>query len=281
MSHPGNALGWLAGLASSPATGLISALRGSRMFHPSGILFRAEVEALPGSAEAHGVAARLVGPALVRWSSALWKDSGKPGKKQRERPDVLGCAIRFSQDPLGTQPKPEDQDLLLATIQRPWSMPFAPATTRQHDFLANHYYGVSPFQVPPLGRIEWRLVPEALEQGGLQLPGATTRAERLGAALRAGSATLRLEWAAYSGPLRRPAADLFTPLVRLTLTARLELDQEALRFHPFRSGRGIEPVGFIHAMRRATYLTSQAMRPGHEAPPSPEASPSRLTPPLP
>jgi hypothetical protein len=278
MSSPGNALGWLAGLVSSPATGLISALRRSRMFHPSGLLFQAEVEAVPGSAAAAGVAARLVGPALVRWSSALWKEGathgGKRDGKRAERPDVLGCAIRFSQAPLGTQPKPEDQDLLLATIQRPWSMPFAPATTRQHDFLANYYYGVSPFQVPPLGRIEWRLVPEAPRRGELQLPASMTRAERLAAALQAGSAHLLLEWAPYSGPLRRPAAELFTPLVRLALTAELELDQEALRFHPFRMGRGIEPVGFVHAMRRATYLTSQALRPGHEAPPPlPAAAP--------
>jgi hypothetical protein len=196
----------------------------------------------------------------------------------------LGCAIRFSQDPLDTRPKPEDQDLLLATIQRPWTMPFAPLTTRQHDFLANDYYGVSPFVVPPLGRIEWRLVPESLDaerwlpkqavpkqsqHAGL-LPASATRAERLAAALRAGSAALLLEWAPYSGPLRRPAAELFAPLVRLKLTAQLELDQEALRFHPFRAGRGIEPVGFVHAMRRATYLTSQALRPGHQALHAPE-----------
>jgi hypothetical protein len=223
------------------------------------------VDVMPGAAEAQGVAARLVGPALVRWSSALWKDSPAKGSgTRRERPDVLGCAIRFSQEPLDTRPKLEDQDLLLATIQRPWSMPFAPLTTRQHDFLANDYYGVSPFEVAPLGRIEWRLVPEKLDAERL-LPASATRAERLAAALREGSATLRLEWAPYSGPLRRPAAELFAPLVRLKLTAQLELDQEALRFHPFRAGRGIEPVGFVHAMRRATYLTSQALRPGHQA----------------
>jgi hypothetical protein len=195
---------------------------------------------------------------------------------------VLGCAIRFSQDPLDIRPKPEDQDLLLATIQRPWSMPFAPVTTRQHDFLANHYYGVSPFEVPPLGRIEWRLVPENLDaerqlpkgprRTGL-LPAAPTRAERLAAALQQGAATLLLEWAPYSGPLRRPAAELFAPLVRLKLTAQLELDQEALRFHPFRAGRGIEPVGFVHAMRRATYLSSQALRPAHQALHAPESLP--------
>jgi hypothetical protein len=152
-------------------------------------------------------------------------------------------------------------------------------STRQHDFLANYYYGVSPFEVPPLGRIEWRLAPQKLDaersvpkpsqHAGL-LPASATRAEGLAAALREGTASLLLQWAPYSGPLRRPAAELFAPLVRLKLTAQLDLDQEALRFHPFRAGRGIEPVGFVHAMRRATYLTSQALRPGHQALHAPE-----------
>ncbi|MEO8183439.1 MAG: hypothetical protein ABI895_31785 [Deltaproteobacteria bacterium] len=41
----------------------------------------------------------------------------------------------------------------------------------------------------------------------------------------------------------------------------LDLDQEALRFDPFRAGRGVTPVGFVHALRRATYLASQRARP--------------------
>jgi hypothetical protein len=38
------------------------------------------------------------------------------------------------------------------------------------------------------------------------------------------------------------------------------LDREALRFDPFRSGRGVRPVGFVHSMREGTYLASQAAR---------------------
>jgi hypothetical protein len=240
--------GWAFGLALSPMTGLLSAVRRSRMFHPTGFVCSATAEPLPGSgAEVRSVAARLAGPALMRWSSAWWK--------QGEWIDVLGCAIRFTQGELGTEPAPDDQDLLLATIQRPWSLPFAPFSTRDHDFLDNAYFGVSPFEVPPLGRIEWRLVAERKPQ-----PAAGTREERLERAIDAGAALL-LEWAPYPGPLKRPIAARFEPLLRIQLTGVLELDQRRLRFDPFRSGRGVKPVGLVHHMRRAAYWTSQALRP--------------------
>jgi hypothetical protein len=240
--------GNLAGLALAPFTGLLSAVRRSRMFHPSGVVCSGEAEPALENGPARDVALRLAGPLLIRWSSAWWKTG--------EWIDVLGCALRFSESPLGSEPKARDQDLLLATIQRPWTMPFAPWTTRDHDFLANAYFGVSPFAVPPLGRIEWRLS---------ALPGATldsgSRGERLARAIAAGSAQLRLEWAPYPGALRRPVASRFEPLLDIRLTGFVELDQRALRFDPFRNGRGLEPVGFVHALRRATYGASQALRP--------------------
>lgn len=240
--------GWLAGLALAPITGSVSALRRSRMFHPRGVLYRADVEPAPGSPALEGLASTLAGPALIRWSSAWWK--------RGERTDVLGCAIRFGSDPLNAIPQPGDQDLLLATIRRPWSMAFAPWTTDCHDFLANHYYGVSPFRVGAR-RVEWRLAPER------EAPPGPSRGERLERAVRAGHASLRLELADYSGPLFPPVGESFQSVVRLHLREHAELDQEALRFDPFRAGRGIMPVGFVHFMRKATYLASQRARPRH------------------
>jgi hypothetical protein len=240
--------GWAMGLALSPVVGLISAARRSRMFHPTGLVCsaRAEPAGNLGTAAA-SVAARLAGPALVRFSSAWWKSG--------EHIDVLGCAIRFTRGPLGAEPQPEDQDLLLATIQRPWSLPFAPLTTRFHDFLANAYFGVSPFEVPPLGRGEWRLVAEYVRGSG------GSRRQRLAHAIAEGQAVLLLEWAPYSGPLAKPAIERFVPLLRIHLSGWLELDQRALRFDPFRGGRGLRPVGLVHHMRRAAYRASQALRP--------------------
>jgi hypothetical protein len=238
--------GWLAGLALSPFTGAVSALRQSRMFHPRGLVCRAEVIAMAGTAALEPLAAALAGPALVRWSSAWWKLG--------ERADVLGCAIRFSSDPLGSEPLLSDQDLLLATIQRPWSMPFAPWTTRQHDFLANCYYGVSPFEVDER-RVEWRLRPEH------ESPLGSSRRERLEHALRNDTARLRLELAPYAGALHEPRNVSFESVAQLRLQQLVEIDQEALRFDPFRAGRGVVPVGFVHALRKATYRLSQRARP--------------------
>ncbi|HTV19943.1 MAG TPA: hypothetical protein VMG12_14760 [Polyangiaceae bacterium] len=245
----GEISGRIAGLALSPFTGLISAARHSRMFHPSGILCSASAEPIAGaSSAAREVAARLAGPVLVRWSSAWWKTG--------EWMDVLGCALRFSEAPLTAEPKPSDQDLLLATIQRPWTMPFAPFTTRDHDFFANTYYGVSPFDVPPLGRIEWRLAPE-----GAPSLARGSRRDRIAYRVANGSAKWTLEWALYPGPLTRPVAAQFEPLLRIEVERFVELDQRRLRYDPFRSGRGVEPVGFVHNLRRAAYWTSQRSRP--------------------
>lgn len=244
----GEITGRIAGLALSPFTGLISAARHSRMFHPSGLLCAASAEPVVSGGAAGEVAARLAGPVLARWSSAWWKTG--------EWADVLGCALRFTQVPLTAEPKPADQDLLLATIQRPWTMPFAPFTTNEHDFFANTYYGVSPFEVPPLGQIEWRLVPE-----GAPSLGRGTRSERISHRIQSGSARLLLEWAPYPGPLTRPIDAHFAPLLRIELRAFADLDQRRLRFDPFRSARGVEPVGFVHNLRRAAYWTSQRARP--------------------
>jgi hypothetical protein len=239
--------GSVSGLGLAPFTAAISALRHSRMFHPSGLLFRARTENVAASPAARAVAERLRGVALVRFSSAWWK--------AREWPDVLGCALRFSSDVSGVVPREGDQDLLFATIRRPWTLPFSPLTTRYRDFLQNHYYAVSPFLAEPLGRVEWRLSPES----GRGTGGA--RGARLQSQVESGHANLLLEWSPYRMPLRAFDDRSFQPLLRLHDLEALTLDQEALRFDPFRDGRGITPVGFIHGLRRASYASSQRARP--------------------
>lgn len=242
-------VGNLAGLALSPLTGAISALRRSRMFHPSGVLCEANVTPLAIDPVLAPLATALAGPALLRWSSAWWK--------QDERHDVLGCALRFGAQPLATTPSADAQDLLLATIQRPWSMLGAPWTTQQHDFLGNVYFGVSPFQLGGT-RVELRLVPERSSP-----PGASRR-ERLALALASGGAILRLELADYHGPWRRPRNEDFRSVAQIVIGRLLDGDPAGLRFDPFRSGRGLVPVGFVHTMRRLTYASSQRSRPSSE-----------------
>lgn len=231
----------------APLTGAISAIRNSRMFHPSGLLCQAVVENVSQEPVARAVAGRLGTSALMRLSSAWWKG--------RDWPDVLGCALRFSNDVSRVEPLPDDQDLLFATIRRPWTLPFAPLTTSFEDFLSNHYYAVSPFRESTLGRIEWRLVPEPGQSFGAD------REERLRRRVGAGTAAFQLEWAPYRPPFEAFDERAFRPLLRLQVTAIVSLDQERLRFDPFRNGRGIVPVGFIHWLRRATYASSQSARP--------------------
>ncbi len=223
------------GFVLAPLTGGVSLVRRSRMFHPEGVVYRVEVTPL----SADPASPRLAGPALVRFSGAWWK--------RREWPDVLGLAIRFG-DP--GAPAPDDQDLLFATIRRPWTMPFAPLATRVHDYLANDYYGVSPFDVAGLGRRYLRIVPTRGAAGR-----AGDRASRLAAEVARGAVRLELQVSVT------PRTG-YTPFAELRIVSPLGgVDQAALRFSPFRDGRGIAPRGLVHAMRLGAYRASQAMRP--------------------
>lgn len=236
-------LGRLLDAVIAPLTALVSSVRRARTFHPEGRVYRAEVHPLAVEGSAAAIAARLQGPALVRMSSAWWRG----GKEWR---DVLGCAVRFRSEDRPTHvPSADDQDLLFATIRSPWTTLPASLTTHVHDFLANDYYAVSPFEVLGHGKVKWRLV----SPGSARARG--DREKKLEEAVRAGRAVFHLE--ARSLGLRQR----WHPIAQLRLIEPVEIDQDALRFSPFRAGRGIEPRGFIHALRHATYGASQAFRP--------------------
>src|SRR5690242_16193800 len=81
----GRAVGWL----WAPIIAVAAAARHARMFHPHGIVVQARVTpaaAIDGASLAtRQLGDRLVGPAVLRLSSALWKGEG-------ERMDALGLA---------------------------------------------------------------------------------------------------------------------------------------------------------------------------------------------
>ncbi|HUQ03375.1 MAG TPA: hypothetical protein VM261_12820 [Kofleriaceae bacterium] len=135
--------------------------------------------------------------------------------------DVLGIALRFG----------DDQDLLFATIRSPFTMPFAPLATDTREPAANHFWAVSPFEVEGEGRLKFRLRASA----------------------RAGNA--------WHLEARRIYHWGYHPLAHITL-ARVaeEVDQAALRFDPYRAGRGITPSGLVHSIRPAAYAGSQRGR---------------------
>lgn len=249
-SSPREVAGTLLGQIGAPAVAAISRLRGARMFHPDGVAFLAEVAPIaPSDASvprgAAEVATRLAGPALVRMSGALWR-------RGFEHLDVLGIAIRFRSTSRVTHlPAEGDQDLLFATIKSPFTLGLAPFTTDPHDYFDNAYWAVSPFDAPGLGRVKFRLVPHRSQDTARE--GATSRDAGLLRAVEAGRAILRLE-------ARRTFSLSWTALATVRLTEIADVDQAALRFSPFRSGRGIVPRGLVHAIRRAAYPASQRGR---------------------
>ncbi len=236
----GETLGVGLGWAAAPLFALVSQARRARTFHPRGDAFLAEVTALQGGGVLGEV---LAGPCLVRFSGALWKS-------RWEHLDVLGCALRFRRrDDAETEPDVGDQDLLFATILRPWTMGLAPFTTDASDYLDNLYYAVSPFDVPGFGRAFLRLRPDPRHGA----PGRD-RAERLDATMARHGVVLTLE-------VRRRWRRAWVPVATVTLRERANVNQEALAFSPFRDGRGLVPRGLVHALRRAVYPASQRARP--------------------
>lgn len=242
------ALGRLVGLMLAPITGIGALLRQARFFHPEGVVYRAMVRPLPLPPPYGDVAKRLTGQALVRLSTAWWRHG-------HEWLDVLGCAIRFRGGEREITPEPEvsDQDLLFATVRWPWTTLAAPLMTHQHDFLGNNYHGVSPFDVTGLGPAKWRLISPVIATEGRD------RGERLDRAVSEGRARFTLQ-------VRRLRAGAeWVDVADLWLRERVDIDQSALHFSPFRSGRGIRPRGFVQGLRAPTYAASQRFRPAHDS----------------
>ena len=237
----GRGLGWM----MAPFFGLVSFVRRARTFHPRGPTFHAVVEVHElAPLELRALAERLSGHALVRFSGALWKHA-------EGIPDVLGCAIRLRRDARDTaEPSVDDQDLLFATIRRPWTMPLSPLSTDVSDYLANDYFAVSPFEMEGSRARYLRLHPAQPSSSAID----GTRAERLACEVARGDARLTL--GVSDGPWGP-----WTPVVSITLERAAEVDGESLRFRPMRDGRGVHPRGFVHALRRGVYAMSQRARP--------------------
>lgn len=229
-------VGSLVGTATSPFTFVGAAARHARLFHPCGVSYQAQVTPI-GTGSPAG--RRLTGSALVRLSSALRRDGAGP--------DILGFAIRFGWNG-GIDDEafePGQQDLLLATIRHVATIPGAFFRTDAEDFLANHYYGISRFCIDGFGKAKIRMRPL-----GRGLTGAD-KFERLASAVNKKQARFELSSGRFG---------VWTPLVRISLERRVDLDAGKLRFSPFHADKGIHPIGFLNAVRRAAYAGSQQGR---------------------
>jgi hypothetical protein len=221
-----------------------SLIRGARLFHPDGVVYCAEVRPLANAGALGYLGEALVGKALVRLSGATrrWR-SGK------DRQDLLGVAIRFKGSAeITAAPAPSDQDLLFASFRSIWSLPLAMFTTYARDFLANTYYAALPFRIHGVGRVKLRLVTAGLTTTGKD------RRERLAQAVSLGVAVFHLE-------VRKTTRGAqWVPVAAIDLRERADINQEELGFTPFRSGRGIHPVGLLQSIRVAVYPASQLGR---------------------
>ncbi|MBX3160699.1 MAG: hypothetical protein KF773_32330 [Deltaproteobacteria bacterium] len=232
---------WL-GRACAPATAFVSRVRHGRMFHPEGWTYSGICEVAADDASFAPLATALEGRVLARFSGALWRH-------ERERFDVLGCALRFRRGPgapLDHVAEVGDTDLLTATIRSPLTMLLSPFATNAHDFVHARYWAVSPFEHAAV-RFELRLSPVERAPHAHPAP----RAAQLARAVATGAAAWWLE-------ARRTLHLRWHRVGRILLLAPARVDQEALRFDPFRGV--LRPVGLVHAMRRATYASSQAAR---------------------
>lgn len=232
-------MGLIAGTALSPLFLVGSALRDARFFHPRGLCFHAVVE--PARAVQPGfetLASRLSGDALVRLSSALWRE-------ERNLPNLLGLSIRFKAQPPLEKPTVVSQDLLTATARSPWTLAVDSVRTNQHDFLANRYYGMSPFEVDGLGSIQIRITPKPTTSMG------EDRYQKLAYAVGTSEVRLLME------VLDRRTSSEWQPVVEIRLEKEVDIDESKLQFWPFRNGLGIKPKGFVHFLRPMPYVASR------------------------
>lgn len=282
LVHVGeDSLGRAIGETLAPAFGKTSEARHARTFHPDATVWRGEVISLAPELPWTGAAARLEGDAMVRMGPGLWKH-----RQMDWAPDLLSLAIRFKQRgaPLGTEVAAGDQDLFVSTNAERFTdfmNPLLPLVAPEHDYFVDNYYAAQPFVLEGTGKRVWvRLVPVGFRPD--EHPrGQEAREAKLQAAVQAGQARFRIEVQEQAGavtrflgldrdassglrignPVRGLFANEWVPLAELRLTAPLQLDQEAIRYHPNLAGRGLRPVGVVASIRPAVYAASQDARP--------------------
>lgn len=224
-----NIAGTIFGYPLGLITGTVSFIRNSRMFHPVGIIAKAQVNA-------KGNYISFPPYALIRFSSAWWKN--------KEWIDVLGISVRFSKEIKNEIPQKEDQDLLFATIKHPWTMPFSPLSTHFRNFFENSYYAVSPF-----------LVDGNLVYFKLAIKKSVNFKDNRIAVLKE-----NIHQHAVMELWMRKVHEAWIPVAELTLLHELNLDQRLLRFNPFLNGLNIKPEGFVHHLRIGAYRLGQLGR---------------------
>ncbi len=225
-------------LAEKAAAGLFGSLAralGDRPLHPAGVAFTAELVVdeprVPGVALLERAGRR---PARVRFSRGF----GLP----EPWPEILSLAVKVP-DAYGPG---RDQDLLMTATGTAPVLRHAFAAGRSH--LTCAYSTVFPFTVA--GR---RRLFGALPRPGRRVPD-TGDLDELAAVAATGDLALDLRLASLTGP--------WETVARVEVGSRLDEDGDReLRFNTDHAGGGIEPAGFVAAVRGAAYAAANGERP--------------------
>ena len=199
--------------------GGLSRLRGRRAMHPVGVVLAGQLQ-VPDDVSLPRAWRALDGMrGIVRFSKSV----GLPGQV----PDVLGVALRFG-----------EQDLLLASALRP--------PVLQHLLIPAAGFDRTTFSTLLPHRVGRTA---AVIQGRLDsaLPEADSY---LDAVARSTGINLQLEAVSFAGRRRRLGVVAIGEVIESEPGSRV-------RFDPWRSGAGLDPVGPLQVMRAAAYAASR------------------------
>ena len=222
------------GVALGAVLAAVAAIRRGKAVHPAGAVHRAELEVTgephaPRGSTLLSTAGRH--PAIVRFSQSV----GLP----RPLPDLLGMSLRV----LDCYGPGNHQDLLMVTsADHPLGhfvfLPAADVWQRPYSSSLPYRAGTERFLIGALPELDG------------SRPDGADELERLERAATRGDLRFRLAVAAVRGR--------FGLVARVHVGARLSPEFDALRFHPWNTGGGLEPSGWLNETRRAAYSMSQA-----------------------
>lgn len=222
-----------AGTAAAALTGVASAVRRKRVFHPDGVAFDATLRTTGAH---HGVALldeATTHDAVVRISRGI----GLPDAL----PDFLGLALRV----VDAHGPDEHQDLLFVSAGSPPVLRHALVPARSFDH--ERYSTLVPYRVGGRSVVFGARRLGDRSDGSLQLDDLRARSTGEGLRFALEVAEARGDW---------------EPVGVVELGGRRSDDESAaLRFDPSNTGGGIEPAGVVQAVRRLAYRASQAARP--------------------
>jgi hypothetical protein len=217
----------LAGLAF----GFVARVRGDRALHPDGRVFAGTFISAHSSATAASpfFADRRERAALVRLS----RGGGLPERL----PDVRGCALRV----VDAHGPGRHQDLLLASS--------LPQALGRHLLLPGHDFGGAFYS----SLLPYRIGGRRLLFGAVLTGPAGRSLDEVEGSVAGGGVHIRMLAAAPLGT--------WMEVARATLDRRAP-EADDLRFNPWVTGGGIEPIGALMSLRDPAYRASQAAADG-------------------